>query len=229
MDRSEDSDEETWRRMDTQVSLRWLANRAIVQIRQPRDQPAAGGGRAPGGRRGARCDRCDRQHRGPRHRGRARPGGSAGRTSSPPPISRRTLRELAAHRVASPESCQEILATLAAQQINDAIPTGSPTRHQGRPQVRLGHRDLARRRHRLPGRLPAVRPRGVYDVGARRRTSRWPSSPEPRPPPGRTGRRSRDDHRGTHASVDGRAPHAVRDRTAQHDPSRDPRGRARRR
>ncbi len=133
MDRSEDSDEETWRRIGTEVSLRWLANRAIVRsgnlatnllleavglasvektlvvIGTTASVVARGIEDAPAREAGFQnlVTAADLAH---------------------------TLGELAAHRVATAESCDEILATLAAQQINDAIPAGLP------PGTKVAHK-----------------------------------------------------------------------------------------
>jgi beta-lactamase class A len=125
MDRSEDSDEETWRRMDTPVSLRWLANRAIVRsgnlatnllleavglpaVAETLDVIGATDSVVARGIEDAPARETGRQNLV---------------TAADLAL---TLRELAGVRVASAQSCQEILATLAAQQINDAIPRGLP-------------------------------------------------------------------------------------------------------
>lgn len=133
MEPSEDSDQQTWSRMEAKVSLRWLANRSIVKsgnlatnlllevvslaavaetlhvLGADLSVIARGIEDAP-----------------------AREAGLENLVTAADLA--RTLQELAAHRVASPQSCDDILATLAAQQINDAIPVGLP------PGTRVAHK-----------------------------------------------------------------------------------------
>jgi beta-lactamase class A len=133
MDRSEDSDEETWRRMDAEVSLRWLANRAIVRSGNLATNLLL---EAVGLDAVAEALKVIGANDSVVARGiEDAPARNTGRgnlvTAADLAL---TLRELAAHRVASPESCREILATLAAQQINDAIPAGLP------PGTKVAHK-----------------------------------------------------------------------------------------
>jgi beta-lactamase class A len=133
MDRSEDSDEETWRRMGTPVSLRWLANRAIVRsgnlatnlLLEAVGLPAVADALEVIGARDSVVARGIED-------APARDAGLQNLVTAADLAL--TLRELAALRVATPESCQEILATLAAQQINDAIPRGLP------PGTKVAHK-----------------------------------------------------------------------------------------
>jgi len=133
MDRSEDSDGETWRRMNTEVSLRWLANRAIVKSGNLATNLLL---EAVGLDAVAEALKVIGANDSVVARGiEDAPGRDSGLqnlvTAADLAL---TLRELAPHRVASPQSCQQILATLAAQQINDAIPAGLP------PGTKVAHK-----------------------------------------------------------------------------------------
>jgi beta-lactamase class A len=133
MDRSEDSDEETWRRMDTAVSLRWLANRTIVRsgnlatnlLLEAVGLPAVEEALEVIGTTNTVIARGIED-------APARDAGLHNLVTAADLAL--TLRELTAHRVARPESCKEILATLGAQQINDGIPRGLP------PGTRVAHK-----------------------------------------------------------------------------------------
>ncbi len=133
MDRSEDSDEETWRRMDTPVALRWLASRAIVKssnlatnlLLESVGLPAVAEALQVVGTTDSIVARGI-EDAPARERGLQNLVTAADLAL--------TLRQLDAHRVASPQSCQEILATLAAQQINDGIPVGLP------PGTKVAHK-----------------------------------------------------------------------------------------
>lgn len=125
MDRTEDSDDETWRRMGEQVALRWLANRAIVRsgnlatnlLLEAVGLPAVG----------EVLELVEAEHSVVARGIEDAPARDAGLenlvTATDLAV---TLQQLAAHRVGFPDSCREILATLAAQQINDGIPAGLP-------------------------------------------------------------------------------------------------------
>jgi len=133
MDRSEDSDEQTWSRMGTQVALRWLANRAIVKsgnlatnlVLEAVGLPAVAETLALIGTKDSIVAR------GIEDSG-ARDAGLHNLVTAADLAL--TFRELASHRVASAQSCKEILATLAAQQVNDAIPPGLP------PGTKVAHK-----------------------------------------------------------------------------------------
>jgi beta-lactamase class A len=133
MDRGEDSDEEPWRRLGTKVSLRWLAHRAIVRssnlatnllleavgLTAVSDALAAIRATSSVVARGIEDE----------------PAREAGKhnlvTAADLAL---TLSELAAHRTCAAHSAEQILATLAAQQINDAIPAGLP------PGTKVAHK-----------------------------------------------------------------------------------------
>jgi beta-lactamase class A len=133
MDRTEDSDEQTWRRMGERVALRWLANRAIVRsgnlatnlLLESVGLPAVAetleflGAKSSTVARGIE----DAPAREAGHQNLVTAEDLA-----------LTLRQVAGQQAASPESCREVLATLAAQQINDAIPVGVP------PGTKVAHK-----------------------------------------------------------------------------------------
>jgi beta-lactamase class A len=133
MDRSEDSDEEPWRRLNTSVSLSWLANRSIVRssnlatnlllesvglacVAEALDVMGATDSVVARGIEDAP----------------ARQAGLQNLVTAADLA--QSLRALESGRAASPESCAEVLATLAAQQINDAIPVGLP------PGTKVAHK-----------------------------------------------------------------------------------------
>ncbi|MDX6297136.1 MAG: beta-lactamase class [Nocardioidaceae bacterium] len=133
IDRTEDSDEQTWRRMGERVALRWLANRAIVRsgnlatnlLLESVGLPAVAetleflGAKSSTVARGIE----DAPAREAGHQNLVTAEDLA-----------LTLRQVAGQQAASPESCREVLATLAAQQINDAIPVGVP------PGTKVAHK-----------------------------------------------------------------------------------------
>lgn len=125
MDRSEDSDQQTWARLGTDVALRWLANRSIVRSGNLASNLVL---EAVG--LAAVADTLDAvdAKRSVVARGiEDSPARDAGKQNLVTATDlARTLQELVSRRVASRRSCDEILATLKAQQINDAIPTGLP-------------------------------------------------------------------------------------------------------
>lgn len=125
MDRSDDSDEDVWSRIGTEVALRWLANRAIVRssnlatnlVLEAVGLPAVAETLAVIGTTNTVIARGIED-------APAREIGIQNLVTAADLAL--TLRELAARRAASTRSCQEVLDTLAAQQINDAIPPGLP-------------------------------------------------------------------------------------------------------
>lgn len=133
MSPSDDSDVQTWQRMGTQVALRWLATRAIVAsgnlatnlLLDAVGLPAVAEALAGVGTRHTVVARGIEDE----------PARSAGMENLVTAGDlARMLREIAAHRAASPDSCDEMLATLAAQQINDSIPAGLP------PGTKVAHK-----------------------------------------------------------------------------------------
>jgi len=133
MDRTEDSDDQTWQRMGQDVALRWLASRAIVRsgnlaanlLLDAVGLPAVAETLQVIGAKNSVVTRGIED--------------SAGRLAGNHNLVTAedlalTLQGLTAHRVAAHESCNEILAILAAQQINDAIPAGLP------PGTRVAHK-----------------------------------------------------------------------------------------
>lgn len=133
MDPDEDSDSQTWARMGTAVALRWLAHRAIVVsgnlatdlllehvgLKDVSQALAAAGTSHTVVSRGIEDYP-------------ARDTGSHNLVTAQDLA--RLLAGIAGHRLASPQSCEEILATLAAQQINDCIPLGLP------PGTKVAHK-----------------------------------------------------------------------------------------
>ena len=133
MDRTEDGDDQTWKRMGQDVAMRWLANRAIVRsgnlatnllleavgLDAVKETLEVIGTTDTVVTRGIE----DTAGRDAGHHNLVTAADLA-----------LTLQGLAARRVARPESCKEILATLAAQQINDAIPMGLP------PGTKVAHK-----------------------------------------------------------------------------------------
>jgi len=125
IDRSEDSDPEPWRRLHAEVSLRWLCLRAIVcssnlatnLVLESVGAPAVTEALAAVGADGSRVTRGIEDTD-------ARDTGLQNVVTAHDLA--RTLQSLASGTAASPAGCSEILATLAAQQINDAIPAGLP-------------------------------------------------------------------------------------------------------
>lgn len=150
MDRAEDSDQEPWRRLGTEVSLRWLAHRAIVRssnlatnllldavgLTEVGAVLAAVGARRSVVGRGIEdvvassagvqnlvtAEDLAATLRALAAANHDSPASSATESARPPaaPHSR------TAPTVASPAACAEILDVLAAQQINDALPRGLP-------------------------------------------------------------------------------------------------------
>jgi beta-lactamase class A len=125
MDRGEDSDQQTWRRMGTDVALRWLALRAIVRsgnlatnllleavgldpVAETLEVIGAGDSVVARG-----IEDAPARDQGLQNIVTARDLAA-------------TLQALVKGSAASRDSCDEVLAMLAAQQINDAIPAGLP-------------------------------------------------------------------------------------------------------
>jgi beta-lactamase class A len=125
MDASEDSDPEPWRRIGTDVSIRWLCYRTIVRSSnlatnlvldaigiEPVNEVLAAVG-ATGSVVSRGIEDCVARDTGLHNIV----------TAADLAV---TLQALYGDKVASRQSCQEILSVLLAQQINDAIPTGLP-------------------------------------------------------------------------------------------------------
>lgn len=123
MDRAEDSDPQTWERMGTSVALRWLANRAIVVsgnlatnlLLEHVDLAVVAEVLADAGARHTVVTRGIEDYP-------ARDLGLHNLVTAADLAL--ILAGIAAHRLAAPQSCDEVLATLAAQQVNDSIPLG---------------------------------------------------------------------------------------------------------
>ncbi len=170
IDPEEDSDPEPWRHLGEDVALRWLCYRAIVRSSNLAtnlvlDAVGTTAVTAVLDRVGARDSTVTRGIED----ATAREAGLQNVVTAADLA--RTLQALWSETLLSPDDSREVLAVLAAQQINDAIPARLPLGLGGRAQVRLDRRHLARRRHRAPrgrGRRRAVRLRHVYDVRPRR-------------------------------------------------------------
>ena len=133
MSRAEDSDPLTWQRLGTGAALRWLANRAIVVsgnlatnvllehvgLSAVEETLTAVGTTQTVVARGIEDY----------------PARDAGLhnlvTAADLAL---ILARLAAHDAASPDACEEVLAVLAAQQVNDSIPPGLP------PGTKVAHK-----------------------------------------------------------------------------------------
>lgn len=133
MDRSDDGDDQPWQRLGTPVALRWLANRAIVRssnlatnlLLEAVGFPAVAETLEVVGATSSVVARGIEDA----------PARESGRQNLVTATDlARTLQALAADRAATPPSCREVLTTLAAQQINDAIPRGLP------PGTRVAHK-----------------------------------------------------------------------------------------
>ncbi len=125
LERSDDSDPEPWRRLGTDVALRWLCHRALVRssnlatnlvleqvgVEAVTEALAAVGASTSVVSRGIE----DADARAAGHDNLV--------TATDLAV---TLQALSCERAASSASCQEILAILAAQQINDALPAQLP-------------------------------------------------------------------------------------------------------
>ncbi len=125
MDRDDDSDPEPWRRICTDVSLRWLCLRAIVRSSNLATNlvldavgPAAVSATFTAlGATGSALSRGIEDTA-------ARAAGLQNLVTAADLA--RILQTLHAGTAASPAACRDILAILGAQQINDAIPVGLP-------------------------------------------------------------------------------------------------------
>lgn len=130
---SEDSDTQTWQRLGARVALRWLANRAIVVsgnlatnlLLDEVGLPAVAEALAVMGTQQTVVTRGIED-------APAREAGMQNLVTASDLA--RMFDELAVSRAASPASCDEVLATLAAQQINNCIPRGLP------PGTRVAHK-----------------------------------------------------------------------------------------
>ena len=125
MDHTEDSDEQPWERLGTPVALRWLANRAIVRSSNLATNVLLDAVGLPAVTEALTV--VGTQHSIVTRGIEDAPAREAGHhnlvTAADLAL---TLQAVATDRAASAASCAEILATLAAQQINDAIPVGLP-------------------------------------------------------------------------------------------------------
>lgn len=130
---ADDSDRETWQRMGTPVALRWLAHRSIVVsgnlatnlVLDAVGLPAVAEALTVLGTTGTVVARGIED-------APARDIGLQNMVTAADMAS--SLREVAAHRAATADSCERILDTLAAQQINDSISRGLP------PGTKLAHK-----------------------------------------------------------------------------------------
>ncbi|MGH3470495.1 MAG: serine hydrolase [Nocardioidaceae bacterium] len=133
MDHSDDSDEAPWDRMGTEVSLRWLADRAIVRssnlatnlLLEAVGLSAVAAALESVGATDSVVARGIED-------GPAREAGHQNIVTALDLA--RTLQALVSGTPAGRASCDEILAVLAAQQINDAIPVGLP------PGTKVAHK-----------------------------------------------------------------------------------------
>jgi beta-lactamase class A len=125
LDRAEDSDDEVWSRMGTEVALRWLCYRAIVRssnlatnlvLEQVGTEEVDAVLRDAGA--ASTCLARGIEDYGARDAG-VHNLVTAGDLA-------RILQGLAQGTLASSDDCEEIIAVLAAQQIDDAIPAGLP-------------------------------------------------------------------------------------------------------
>jgi len=125
MDRSYDSDPEPWRRLGSEVALRWLCHRALVRssnlatnlVLEQVGAEAVDEALAAVGARHSIVTRGIED-------ASAREAGYDNLVTARDLAM--TLRALATERAASLTACRELMAVLAAQQINDAIPVGLP-------------------------------------------------------------------------------------------------------
>ncbi len=125
MDRADDSDPEPWGRLGRPVALRWLCHRAIVRSSNLAtnlvlDAVGTGPVRAVLHTAGATHSAVTRGIEDTA----ARDAGLQNTVTAADLA--HTLRALHAHTLLSPTGSEEILAVLAAQQINDAIPAWLP-------------------------------------------------------------------------------------------------------
>ncbi len=125
MDRTDDSDPEPWRRLGSEVALRWLCYHSIVRssnlatnlVLERVGVDAVSETLSHVGASGSRVSRGIED-------AAAREAGLDNLVTAADLGA--TLQSLAAGEAASAASCREILAVLAAQQINDAIPVRLP-------------------------------------------------------------------------------------------------------
>ncbi len=125
LDPDEDSDPEVWRRMGTEVAVRWLCYRSIVRssnlatnlvLEQVGTAEVADALTTAGAT--ATCLTRGIEDYAAREAGLHNLVTAADLA--------RLLQGLVQRIVASPDDCDEIVSVLAAQQINDAIPAGLP-------------------------------------------------------------------------------------------------------
>lgn len=133
IDPDDDGDTDVWDRVGTDVALRWLAYRALVRssnlatnlVVETVGLPAVSGAIQASGATESIVARGIEDTE-------AREAGLQNIVTARDLAV--TLQSLAAGTAASAASCQEILAVLAAQQVNDGIPAGLP------PGTRVAHK-----------------------------------------------------------------------------------------
>lgn len=133
LDRDEDSDPEPWRRLGSEVALRWLCSRAIVRssnlatnlVVDAVGPDAVGDVLTLVGAEASTVTRGIEDFP-------ARDAGLQNLVTARDLA--RTLQALHTTAVLSPEGCAEVLAVLGAQQVNDAIPVRLP------PGTRVAHK-----------------------------------------------------------------------------------------
>jgi beta-lactamase class A len=125
LDAAEDSDEEVWRRMGNEVALRWLCYRAIVRSSNLATNLVL---EVVGTEEVAHVLDDTGADSSCLTRGIedyvARDAGLHNFVTAADLA--RILQSLVAGTASSPKACEEIVAVLAAQQVNDAIPAGLP-------------------------------------------------------------------------------------------------------
>ncbi len=133
LDQTDDSDPEPWRRLGEHASLRWLCYRAIVRSSNLATNLVLDivGAKAVARTLGAVGSTDSVVARGIED-ATAREAGLQNLVAAADLAG--TLQALHAQTIASAMSCQEMIAVLAAQQINDAIPAGLP------PGTRVAHK-----------------------------------------------------------------------------------------
>jgi beta-lactamase class A len=133
LDEEEDSDEEPWRRIGEHVALRWLAYRSLVKSSNlATNLVLEAVGLEPVAEALERVGATDSVVARGIDDGDARDAGLENIVTARDLGV--TLQALATGVAAEPQSCKEIVATLAAQQINDALPARLP------PGTRVAHK-----------------------------------------------------------------------------------------
>jgi beta-lactamase class A len=133
LDQAEDEDQRVWQRLGTEVSLRWLCHRSIVRSSNLATNLVLD---AVGMQAVAEVLQLAGAQDSCVTRGIedsvARTAGMTNQVTAADLSG--TLRSLVAGRLLSADCADEVLALLAAQQINDAVPAGLP------PQTRVAHK-----------------------------------------------------------------------------------------